>query len=143
MDTYRFSVLAHLFFSILLIGLALFWFIMRIALNRRFAAGDATRLLAVAQASRWPHVAVPYKWRLPLPWLTWAVIAGTWISGILIMNATGRSTSSEWWPKWALVIVVTVIQALMTFRTRPGLFNIQLVALLATIAVSAWLARIG
>ena len=31
----------------------------------------------------------------------------------------------------------------MTFRTRPGLFNIQLAALLATIAVSAWLARIG
>ena len=143
MDTYRFSVFAHLFFSILLIGLALFWFIMRIAINRRFAAGDATRLLAVAQASRWPHVAVPYKWRLPLPWLTWAVIAGTWISGILIMNATGRSTWSEWWPKWALVIIVTVMQALMTFRTRPGLFNIQLGALLATIAVSAWLARIG
>ena len=95
MDTYRFSVLAHLFFSILLIGLALFWFIMRIALKRRFAAGDATRLLTVAQAARWPHVAVPYKWRLPLPWLTWAVIAGTWISGILIMNATGRSTWSR------------------------------------------------
>ena len=143
MDTYRFSVFAHLFFCILLIGLALFWFIMRIALSRRFAAGDATRMLAVAQASRWPHVAVPYKWRLPLPWITWAVIAGVWISGILIMNATGRSTWIEWWPKWALVLAVTVMQALMTFRTRPGLFNIQLAALLATIAVSAWLARIG
>ena len=93
MDTYRLSVFAHLFFTILLIGLALFWFIMRIALKRRFSDGDATQMLAVAQASRWPHVAVPYKFRLPLPWITWAVIAGVWISGILIMNATGRSTS--------------------------------------------------
>ncbi len=143
MDTYRLSVFAHLFFSILLIGLALFWVIMRIALSHRFAAGEATRMLAVAQASRWPHIAVPYKWRLPLPWITWAVIAGVWVSGILIANATGRSPWIEWWPKWAFVLMVTVMQALMTFRVRPGLFNLQLAALLATIAVSAWLARIG
>lgn len=141
MDMYRLSVLAHLFFSILLIGLALFWVIMRIALGRRFEPAEATRLLAVAQASRWPHVAVPYKWRLPLPWLTWAVIAGAWISGILIAKSTGHLPWMEWWPKWTLVIVVTVMQARMTLRVRPGLFHAQLAALLATIAVSAWLAR--
>ena len=141
MDTYRLSVLAHLFFSILLVGLALFWVIMRIALSRRFAPGEAMRLLGVAQASRWPHVVVPYKWRLPLPWITWAVVAGAWISGIVSAMSTGRPIWTEWWFKWALVVVITVLQLLMTLRIRPGLIRAQLAALLVTIAVSAWLAR--
>lgn len=141
MDTYRLSVFVHLFFSLLLVGLALFWVIMGIALSRRFAPGEATRLLGVAQASRWPHVGVPYQWRLPLPWITWAVIAGAWISGFVSAMAIGRPLWTEWWLKWALLAVVTVLQLLMTLRIRPELFRVQLAALLVTIAVSAWLAR--
>jgi hypothetical protein len=141
MDPYRLSVIAHIFFSILVVGLALFWVIMRVALGRRFESDEAQRHLRIAQAARWPHVGVPLEWRLPLPWLTWAVVAGLWASGFASALTGGHSQWSEWSLKWAFVAVVTVLQLFMTHRVRPGLFNLQLALLLATIAISAWLTR--
>ena len=141
MDLYRLSVFAHIFFSILLVGLALFWVIMQTALGRRFAAPEAARLLQVAQSARWPHVAIPYAWRLPLPWVTWAVIIGLWGSGLLSAAINGRSGWPEWWAKWALVAAIMVLQLLMTRRPRPALFRAYFALVLATIAVSGWVTR--
>lgn len=141
MDWLRLSVFAHIFFSILLVGLALFWVIMQTALGRRFAAAEAQRLLQVTQSARWPHVGVPYAWRLPLPWLTWAVILGAWVSGILNATLGGEFRWSEWWPKWALVAMLALLQLLMTPRPRPALFRPYLAFLLVTVAASAWLTR--
>ena len=141
MDAYRLSVFTHIFFSILLVGLALFWVVMDVSLRRRFAPAEAIGFLATAQASRWPHVAVPWSLRLPLPWLTWAVIAVIWASGIVASSLGSHALSRDWWLKWLLVAVLTVTQVLMTRRIAPGLFRPQLLLLLVTIGVSAWLTR--
>lgn len=141
MDAYRLSVFAHIFFSILLVGLALFWVIMDVALKRRFAPAEAAGFLGAAQASRWPHVVVPWSLRLPLPWLTWAVVAVTWASGIFASSLGSHALSGDWWLKWLLVAVLTVTQLLMTRRVVPALFRPQLLLLLVTIGVSAWLTR--
>jgi hypothetical protein len=141
MDAYRLSVLVHILFAILLVGLALFWVIMDVALRRRFALADALGMLDLAQASRWPHVAVPYRLRLPLPWLTWAAVAVTWASGIAASSLGSHALSRDWWLKWLLVAILTVMQLLMTRRIAPSLYRPQLLLLLATIGVSAWLTR--
>lgn len=141
MDAYRLSVVAHVFFSILLVGLALFWVVMEVALRRRFAPAEARGFLASAQASRWPHVVVPWKLRLPMPWLAWAVVAVTWASGFAASSLGTHALSRDWWLKWLLVAILTVTQLLMTRRVVPALFRPQLLLLLATIGVSAWLTR--
>jgi hypothetical protein len=141
MDAYRLSVFAHIFSSILLVGLALFWVIMDVALRRRFAPAEALAMLGAAQASRWPHVAVPYKLRLPLPWLTWAVISIIWASGIVASTLGAHALARDWWLKWLLVAILTATQLAMTRRVVPSLFRPQLLLLLVTIGASAWLTR--
>ena len=141
MDLYRFSVFAHIFFSILLVGMALFWIIMHTALGRRFDAAESTRLLNVAQSARWPHVAVPYALRLPLPWLTWAVILALCASGLLNL-ALGRVPQGPlWWTKLALVVAILTLQGLMTRRARPALYRAWFVLVLAAVLVAGWVIR--
>jgi hypothetical protein len=88
-------------------------------------------------------VVVPWSLRLPLPWLTWAVVAVTWASGFAAGALGTHAPSRGWWLKWLLVAVLTVSQLLMTRRIVPALFRPQLLLLLAVIGVSAWLTRFG
>jgi len=141
MDAYRLSIFAHILFSILLVGLALFWVVMDVALRRKFAPAEALSFLGFAQAARWPHVVVPWKLRLPMPWLTWAVVAVTWASGLVASSLGSHALSRDWWFKWLLVAILTVTQLLMTRRVVPALFRPQLLLLVVTIGVSAWLTR--
>ena len=141
MDLYRFSVFAHIFFSILLVGMALFWIIMHTALRRRFDAAETIRLLNVAQGARWPHVAIPHAWRLPLPWLGWAIILALFGSGILNLVVGGVPQGPWWWAKLALVVAIAALQFLMTRRARPGLYRAWFVLVLATIPVAGWVIR--
>jgi len=141
MDAYRLSVFTHILFSILLVGLALFWVVMDVALRRKFALAEALAHLGSAQAARWPHVVVPWKLRLPMPWLTWAVVAVTWASGLAASSLGSHALTRDWWLKWLLVAILTVTQLLMTRRVVPALFRPQLLLLVATIGVSAWLTR--
>ncbi len=141
MDAYRLSGAAQIVFSILQVGLALVWVERDVSLRRRFAPAEAVGLLGTAQASRWPHVVVPWSLRLPLPWLTWAVVAVTWASGICASSLGSHALSRDWWLKWLLVVILTVTQLLMTRRVVPALFRPQLLLLLVTIGVSAWLIR--
>lgn len=141
MDLYRFSVLAHIFLSILLIGMALFWIIMHMALGRRFDVAEMTRLLNIAQGARWPHVVIPQAWRLPLPWLAWVVFLALCGSGVLMLVIGRVPQGPLWWTKLALVIAIACLQAQMTHRARPELYRAYFVLALATIPVAGWAIR--
>jgi hypothetical protein len=141
MDLYRLNVLIHIVFAILLMGLALFWFIMHTALGRRFAAAESTRLLGIAHGARWPHVVIPYAMRLPLPWVTWAVFLVLCVTGILSLAIRGTPAGALWVTKLALVVAIGIIQILMTRRLRPALIRIYFALVLATIPVAGLVLR--
>ncbi len=112
MDLYRLNVFAHIVFAILLVGLALFWLVMHVALGRLADAQDATRLLDVGTWCALAARVVPYAWRLPLPWLTWVVflvLCGTGILGLAIRGSPPQGPL--WLTKLALVGVIALIQS--------------------------------
>ena len=104
MDLYRLLSFAHLLFAVVLVGLALFWFIMLVALRQRFDTAETKRLLQVVNGARWPHVVVPYSLRLALPWVTWAVLAVLVASGVAILSFRGISMGAWWWAKMNLLL---------------------------------------
>jgi hypothetical protein len=140
MDLYRLNVFVHIVFAVLLAGLALFWLVMHVALGRRSDAADATRLLGVAHRARWPHVVIPYAWRLPLPWVTWLVFLVLGGTGLLALATRGWPQGPLWATKLALVVVIAFIQLAAT-RRPPPLIRIYFALVLATIAVSGWAIR--
>jgi len=141
MDLYRLSVAVHVFLSIVLVGLALFWVIMYTALGRRFGAGETARLLAIVKDARWPHVAVPYQWRLRLPWLAWLTLLALWGTGVLNAKLHGTPEGVLWWTKMALFFAIIASQVLLSRGSgpRPGRLNFVLV--LAMVVVSGWVIR--
>src|ERR1041384_5054841 len=116
MDPYRLSVFAHLFFAIVLVGLALFWFIMLVALRQKFDETETARLLQVANGARWPHVVVPWKMRLPLPWMTWLIFAVLIISGLCVIHWSAMPTRALWYVKLAVFAILIVMQIVLTRR---------------------------
>jgi len=141
MDLYRLIVFGHILFGILLVGLALFWVIMHIALGRQTNTGDAARLLDVAHRARWPHVVIPYALRLPLPWVTWIVFLMLCGSGLISAAIRGYPQGRLWFTKLALVAAIAALQVLMTRRPRPKLIHAFFVLVLLTIPVSGWVIR--
>jgi hypothetical protein len=142
MDAYRLFVYAHVVCSILLTGLALFWFIMLVALRQRFDKAETAALLQTVNHARWPHVVIPYALRLPLPWMTWAIVGVLGASGVAILQLRGGVPSGQlWWLKMALLTAVVVIQLLVTRRPIPKLIGINFVLVLAMMLVSGWMIR--
>jgi hypothetical protein len=141
MDLIRASAFLHIVFSILLTGLALYWVIMSSALAKGRDAAEAARLLAVAHHARWPHVVVPQALRIPLPWMTWLVIAALAATGIGSIALRGAPGNGLWWIKLALVAAVIVIQVPLTLRPYPALCRIHFALVLATVLVSGWTLR--
>jgi hypothetical protein len=142
MDAYRALVYVHLVCSVVLTGLALYWFIMRLALRQRFGEGETQDLLQIANRARWPHVAVPYALRLPLPWVAWAMLGVLVASGLMILQFRGGTPASAlWWVKMALVAAVVGIQLMVTPRPLPKLIGLNLALVLAAILVSGWMIR--
>jgi hypothetical protein len=141
MDLYRISVAAHLFLSIILVGLALFWWIMLVALRQRYDSQETLRLLGVANAARWPHVVVPYKLRIPLPFMSWIMLALLAVTGLEITHLAGTPTGILWQTQLVLVAVVVILQLLVTGRPRPALIPLNLLAVLALCVVSALMIR--
>src|SRR5262247_3241494 len=103
MDPYRILVYVHLLASVVFVGLALFWLIMLIALRLEGTPAEVTTLLETANGARWPHVAVPWKLRLPLPWFAWAVLAILVGTGLALLQFRGMGANTFWWAKIALV----------------------------------------
>jgi len=141
MDLYRVTVCAHLFLSIILVGLALFWWIMLVALRRQFDSGETLRLLQVANSARWPHVAVPYRWRAPLPMMSWITLMLLALTGLEITHLSGMPSGPLWQIKLGLLGAVVVLQAAVTRSPKPALIPINLGLVLALVVVSALMVR--
>lgn len=141
MDVYRLSVFAHLFLSVVFTGLALYWMIMLVSLRRRHDAGETSRLLAIAHTSRWPHVAVPQKWRLPLPWMTTLVMVALWLTGIVNSKLRGMPEGPLWWTKMGLFLALIALQVALTRRPYPAAVRVNFVLAIAMLLVSGWVIR--
>lgn len=141
MDSYRLSVFAHLVFAVVLTGLALFWSIMLMSLRRSHEPPESQRLLGIVNAARWPHVAVPYAWRLPLPWVTWATIAMLVATGVIGLSYRGTPDSVHWWIKMALFTGIALVQALVTRTPSASLIRINFALVITTVIVSGWAIR--
>jgi len=138
MDAYRAIVLLHMLTGIALVGLGLFWFIMLAALRRHNSAEEADRLLGVAAGARWPHVVVPYKLRLPLPWLNWAVIAFVVATGAVALTLRGGApVNTAWTAKLVLAGLLLVGLGLLVRRPSAMVIRLNLAVLLAVIVLSA------
>jgi hypothetical protein len=141
MDLYRLSVFAHLFLGIVLVGLVLFWFIMSRALRQRFGAEETGRLLQVANESRWPHVAVPFRWRLPLPWISWLTLLGLWGTGVVNAKLRDIPEGILWWTKIGLFVAILTTQVSLMQRLGPTKIRLNLALVIAMVLVSSWVIR--
>lgn len=141
MDLYRLSVFAHIFFSVVFTGLALYWIIMLTSLNRRFNAVEAGRMLEIAHGARWPHVAVPYRWRVPLPWITWLVVLALWGTGVANSSLKEMPEGALWWIKLGLFVAIITTQAALIHSPRPKLVRLNFALVVAMILVSGWVIR--
>lgn len=142
MDAYRTFVYVHVICSVLLTGQALFWFIMRLALRQRFSLAETAHLLQTVNRARWPHVAVPFAWRLPLPWVTWLTVGVLAASGLaLVQYRGGPPPGTLWWAKMSLFAAVLVVQLLVTRRPMPKLIGVNFALVLAIMLVSGWMIR--
>ena len=136
MDLYRFAAYAHLIIAILSMGMALFWLIMLVALRQKFPREEADRWLTAANQARWPHVVVPWRFRLPLPWISWGLIAALVATGVLIGRVHGVPSGTAWTVKLALVAAIAVVQLPMTRRPTAPFIHAGFWITLAAIVVS-------
>ncbi len=141
MDAYRASIYIHVFFSVVLTGLALFWTIMAVALGRNFGPEQVAERLLIVKGARWPHVAVPYAWRVPLPWMSWITIAVLVATGAFSFTFRAGGLDGLWWTKLTLLGAIVVVQALLTSRPSPALIHANLALVLAIVVVSGWVIR--
>lgn len=123
MDPYRLTVYLHVVFAVLLMGMALFWLIMLVALKQKFGMGAAGDWLLEANRARWPHVIVPRRFRLPLPWISWGLIAMLALTGSAAMHLHAAPSGIAWTVKLALVAGIVVLQVLIS--RRPVAWSIQ------------------
>ncbi len=120
MGTYQLAALAHLVLAILVTGYALFWAIMALALRRTFSAAETEAHLATVAAARWPHVAVPWRYRLPLPILGWLLIAAAVLSGLLVGALGGqRELGLAFLLKLLVLAAVIGVHLPLARRPRP------------------------
>jgi uncharacterized membrane protein len=141
MDNYRLVVWLHILSAIVLVGLALFWVIMRVALRQRFDAEATNQWLKVAKGARWPHVLLPHALRLPLPLVAWVMLLVAALSGVCIISLTRLSGGGYWSLKLWLLAGVVLMQAIMSWRPIVPAIVLNLLLLLATMVASGWLVR--
>jgi len=141
MDLYRISVVAHLLLAIVLVGLALFWFIMATVLRRRFRVPESDRLLQVVSEARWPHVAVPFRWRLPLPWIAWLTLLGLWGTGVANAKLHELPEGILWWTKIGLFAAILTTQVSLMQRPAGTKVRLNLALVIAMVLVSGWVIR--
>jgi hypothetical protein len=130
----------HLVFTVFLVGYALYWATMVVALRRTCSPDESLRLLAVANAARWPHVVIPWTLRLPLPFVGWAFLGILLASGAVLASESG-------WPallvvKLVLVAALALVQVILTRRPVPALIFASFALVLGIVVLSALLVRI-
>jgi hypothetical protein len=130
----------HLVFTMFLVGYALYWAIMVLALRRDFAPSEAARLLEIANHSRWPHVLVPWRLRLPLPFMGWGFLAILLITGLALTASHGFEAMLTL--KLALVLLFALIQIGLTRRPARGLIFANFALVLIIVVLSGLLVRV-
>lgn len=133
--THLFVVWLHLVAAVVLTGLALYWTILRLALPRFAAGTDMMALLQAAHAARWPHVAVPWSLRMPLPWLGLLITLFLAASGLLLGGAA--ADSGLWRAKLACVALLALIQLAFLRRIADWILFAQLPLVLLITLLSA------
>lgn len=137
MDAQRIVVALHILLGIIMTGQALFWFVMDVALRREHGPDATLQLLRTAQAARWPHVAVPWKLRLPLPLMGWATLALLLATGLALLQLRGAPSGGAWHFKLAAVAGLVLFHAMLHRRPSPALAKINLLFALAAMAGAA------
>jgi hypothetical protein len=130
----------HLVFTMFLVGYVLYWAIMAVSLRRDFAPAETERLLGIVHRSRWPHVLVPWRLRLPLPLMGWGFLAVLAITGLVLMAGFGLGAVLAL--KIALVVLFASIQVGLTRRPARALIMVNFALALAIVIVSGLLIRV-
>jgi hypothetical protein len=135
-----FAAYLHLVFTMFLIGYALYWTIMVVSLRRDLPPPETERLLEIANRSRWPHVVVPWRLRLPLPVVGWGLLGILVITGLALM--AGHGFGSILTLKVALVAVFALIQIQLTRRPARQLIFVNFALALVIVVLSGLLVRV-
>ncbi|MGH6896768.1 MAG: hypothetical protein ACREJ5_09510 [Geminicoccaceae bacterium] len=130
----------HLVFTMFLIGYVLYWAIMVVSLRRDFAPPETMRLLGIASRSRWPHVLVPWRLRLPLPLMGWGFLAVLVITGLVLMASYRLDLILAL--KVALVLLFALIQVGLTRRPARALIMVSFALALGIVVLSGLLIRV-
>jgi hypothetical protein len=136
MDLYRLAAFAHLVVAILVMGMALFWLIMLVALRQKFPRDESDGWLVTANQARWPHVGVPWRFRLPLPWISWMLLAVLAATGLVIALVHGMPSGMGWTLKLGLVAAVIAVQVPLGRRPTAPFIHAAFWITLAAIVVS-------
>jgi hypothetical protein len=143
----------HLLTAILLVGNALFWVVMTIGVSRSGDPAESSRLLAVVNSARWPHVVLPRALRLPFPALAWTFLIVIGVTGVLLLQshsgtlgAVVREAPADRFgglmrAKLALVGLLVLGQVQVTIQPRRWLALVNGGLVLAIITASVLLKR--
>lgn len=142
MGLYQLAALAHLVLAILVTGYALFWAIMALSLRRTTGVAETEMHLATVAGARWPHVAVPWRWRLPLPMVGWALIGAAVLSGLLAGALGGpRELGAVFWLKLLALALLAAVHLPLARHPRPLLAWLGLPIVLLILVLSVPLVR--
>ena len=141
MDFYRASVVIHVLGAVGLVGMGLFWFVMATAIERRFDHTEARRLLSIVNQARCPHVIVPYRWRVPLPLVSWALLAVLLLTGGIVGLAVGWPSNASWWVKIGLLFGLCAVQVRLFRRPSRQLVHLNLAMILTIVVLSGLMVR--
>jgi hypothetical protein len=127
----------HLVVTVLLVGYALYWAVMVVSLRRTFDAVETDRLLEIANRARWPHVVVPWRLRLPLPFMAWGFLAVLLLTGVVLSHAISAILAL----KLVLVALFAAIHLALTRRPTPALIFVNFALALVIVVLSGLLVR--
>jgi hypothetical protein len=134
------AVYLHLVFTVFLVGYALYWAVMVVSLRRDLAPAESQRLLALTNRSRWPHVVVPWRLRLPLPFVAWGFLAVLLVTGLVLLAGYGFGALLGF--KLLLVAAFALIHLGLTRRPAAALIFANLALILLIVVVSGLLLRV-
>jgi hypothetical protein len=134
-----FAAYVHLVLTMFLVGYVLYWAVMIAALRGDFAPAETARLLEIANRSRWPHVVVPWRLRLPLPFMAWGFLGVLALTGLALIASRGFSAILAL--KLALVAAFALVQVGLTRRPARALILANFVLALVIVVLSGLLVR--
>ena len=97
--------------AVLLTGHALFWAMMALSLGRDRDPAEVRSMLGIVGRSRWPHVVVPWAWRLPFASLGFVFLL---LVAIATLGASGITPAIG-----ALLLAVAACNVLLALRPSP------------------------